>query len=131
MDRYDLDEQNAVRDHDAIMAATRSPRIDPPLVYKTIEDARSVDLAASRQIGDDLSPPLDDDLMEQLAEVLAQVRIDMRTEFEDALDLAAAPLRERIAVLECQLSLLMVLLGGDSGRTLEASETVRKLRMAK
>jgi hypothetical protein len=84
MDRYDLDEQTAVRDHDAIMAATRSPRIDPPLVYKTIEDARSVDLAASRQIGDDLSPPLDDDLMEQLAEVLAQVRTDMCTEFEDA-----------------------------------------------
>lgn len=84
--------KNAARDHDAIMAATRSPRIDPPLVYKTIQDARSVDLAADRQIGDDLSPPLDD-LMEQLAQVLAQVRIDMRTEFEDALDLATAPLR--------------------------------------
>ena len=40
------------------------------------------------------------------------------------------PLRERVAVLEGQLALLINMLGGNNGgKSLEASEVIRKVRV--
>jgi hypothetical protein len=91
----------------------------PAIVHKTI-------LGKVQAVPfDDDAPPLTDDQIEILADVLAQIRI----EFRDTIDDAIAPLRERIAVLEGQISILTSLLGSDSSRSFEASETIRRLHM--
>jgi hypothetical protein len=52
----------------------------------------------------------------------------LRAEFQVAVDEAAAALRERVATLEGQLSVLVNLVTNTDGRrSLEASETIRKL----
>lgn len=83
--------------------------------------------------------PFPDELIDSLAEVLVQVRADfqasvdaacerLRAEFQVTVDDATAALRERVATLEGQLSVLVSLVTNtDGGRSLEASETIRKL----
>ena len=110
--------------HDAIMEATRVLRNTvPEIVYKTIENARPSDNSTTN--ADDI-PPFADDQIDVLAEVLVQLREELQT----MVDAAIAPLREKIANLEGQISVLTALLGSDSGKSFEASETVRKLRVA-
>jgi hypothetical protein len=58
-----------------------------------------------------------------LAQVMAEINLGIQTRVEDA----TLALRERIAVLEGQLSMLTALLGND--KNFEATEVVRKLRM--
>ena len=70
-------------------------------------------------------PPLfDEDQVEAIAAALAQ----QRQELASMLDQAIAPLRERIAVLEGQIGMLMVMLGnGNNGaRPLHASAVCRR-----
>jgi hypothetical protein len=98
----------------------------PEIVHKTNMDARRVLLSDDGDTNgdDDVPPPLTDEQMDIIAQVLAQMRMDFQAAIEDA----TAPLRERIATLEGQISILTSLLS-DSGKSIEASETVRKLHV--
>jgi hypothetical protein len=132
--RRDLAEREvaAEMDHEQIMAAMRvndgvskNPSFSPPaIVHKTNYDA----MVMRQNFADNPSPSgfNDNELLDGLADALAQNNIDM----QGRIDEAVAPLRERIAVLEGQLSMLMAMLG-DNSKTIEASEseTVRKLRV--
>jgi hypothetical protein len=44
---------------------------------------------------------------------------------------AMSEIRERVATIEGQLSALIMLLGGDSTRSIEASETISKLKLGR
>ena len=65
---------------------------------------------------------------EDQVEVIAQVIAEIRGEYQDAIAEAVAPLRDRILALEAQLSMLTTLIGGN-GKSFEASEVIRKIRM--
>lgn len=112
--RDDLEERERVLDedplamHDALMA-TRPP---PQIVYKKFV-GRQEPLADDTNINVDPATSdalFNNDQMEVMADVLAQTRIDLQARIDDA----TAPLRERIAVLEGQLSMLTNLLGSSS-----------------
>jgi hypothetical protein len=110
-------------EHDNIMAATRIPM--PSIIHKTNMDARVLlDPDDGNGNGDNEPLPLTDEQIDIFAQVLAQIRKD----FQAAIDDATAPLRDRIVALEAQISLLTNLLN-DSSKTIEASETVRKLHV--
>lgn len=128
--RADLEERERLFDadpegmHDAVMAATR-PRELPhvgQLVHKEFSGRQLPGRTLPGDANDD--DPMTADQIEIISMVLAEVTI----EFQNAIADAAAPLRERIAVLEGQLSMLTNLIGGN-GRSFEASETIRKIRM--
>jgi hypothetical protein len=105
-------------EHDIIMAATRPSM--PEIVHKTtIQKDTRVSFSNN---GDD-TLTFTDDQVEQLADVLAQYRLELQAEIDDAI----APLRERIAVLEGQLAILASLL--SEGRSFKASETIRELQV--
>jgi hypothetical protein len=109
-------------EHEAVMAATRTPM--PAIIHKTNMDAGRVLLTDDGDNGDTEPPPLTDEQMDILAQVLAQIRLD----FQSAIDDVVAPLKDRILTLEAQISLLTNLLS-DTSRSIEASETVRKLHV--
>jgi hypothetical protein len=70
--------------------------------------------------------------LDAIAQAIAESRVELRTEIQGTINGAVAPLRERVAMLEGQVSALMMLLGSDSRPSIEASETstTRKLRMS-
>jgi hypothetical protein len=131
--RADLEEREAkdcahsfldpLAEHDAIMQATRTM---PPTIHKTNMDARRVLLSDDGNGNGDPEPPppLSDEALDILAQVLAQIRLDFQAAIEDAV----APLNQRIAVLEGQISILTSLLSSDS-KSIEATETTRKLHV--
>jgi hypothetical protein len=115
----DLAEYDPIVDHNRVMEATRPVRKDgPQLVFKDGPGK------VIRQIDD--QPPLTDDLVDALAQVLVELRKDCRV----MIDEVVTPLRERVAVLEGQLAMLVNMLGGNNGgKSLEASEVIRKVRV--
>ena len=70
-----------------------------------------------------MSPPID-----VVAQALADLRIEMRGEFQDMVDTAVGPLTEAVAVLQGQVSVLMNLIGSlvNNNTVKEASETKTK-----
>jgi hypothetical protein len=98
----------------------------PEIVHKTTMDARVLpnDDDGNGNGDDPIPPPLTDEQMDIIAQVLAQMRMD----FQAAIDDAIAPLRDRIATLEGSINTLMAMLN-DSGKSIEASETVRRLHV--
>jgi hypothetical protein len=146
------EEEEALRTHDSIMQELRATirrfhmqrssfscqrPANLGLVFKDKQNAKEFLVGEVEPVPLDCNDgplngdtPLDDDMMEAVAMALAEIKLQMRAECEDAIVGALGPLRERIAMLEGQLSVLTVVLGGgDGNRTLEASETVRKLRV--
>jgi hypothetical protein len=109
--RADLAEREA---NETIMP-TRSM---PAVIHKTIADARVVAPPA-----DELPPEFSDDQLDIIAGALAEIRQDFRDQMEAAL----APIRERVAFLEGQLSILL----NPNSKTIEASEVVRKLHVTR
>ena len=98
----------------------------PPIVHKTVFGNKSAFPATAENA---VAPPFDDDQIDIVARVIAEIR----DETQDAIDAALAPLQQRIAVLEAQVSMLVTLLGGDANRSIEASssEIVRKLKVTR
>jgi hypothetical protein len=123
-------EQAAETDHDAVMASvslfTVNKLAPSSFVYKTKDDARVkqdiLDIDGDSN-GDE--PPLFND--EQL-DVLAQMIVDIRQDVRDMIDDAVAPLKERIASLEGSINMLMAMIG-DTNRSFESSEVIRKLKV--
>ena len=112
--------------HDEVMEATRVLRsTGSQLVHKTMEGKIGIPKFSN---GDGDAPPFTDLQNEVLADAIAQIRMELQDTIASAIADAVAPLRDRIANLEGQISMLTALLG-DSNRskTFEASETVRKL----
>jgi len=71
------------------------------------------------------SLPIDDDMIEALAQALAELRI----EFQSTIDDAVGSLTEQVATLRGQVSVLTSLVGslvGNSNAVKEASETKTK-----
>ncbi len=59
------------------------------------------------------SPPLDDDLIDAIAQALAEQRVEIAGQIDQML----APLRERVASLEGQVQTLLSVIGGGNGGT--------------
>jgi hypothetical protein len=124
-EREQLALDDPIAGHDALMAALRPAPIEkkaPAVILKRHDEARVM----PRQLEEagDLSPD-STALAEAVGDALAQLRSDCA----DMIDAATADLRERVATFEGQLGMLMTLLGGNSERTFEASEVVRKLKV--
>ena len=122
-------EEDPIAAHDAIMAATRvTKKSATAVIHKTRQDARvrqSQPYADNNGHGDNLVPPFTDEQMDTMASVL----VEIREETQSMIDTAIAPLRERIANLEGQLSMLTSMMGNGNGKAFEASEVVRKLKV--
>jgi hypothetical protein len=114
--RADLAERQA---NDTVIGlGTIVPRPPSGIIHKTIADARVV---APPEFEHDVQTEFTDNQLEILAAAMAEINRDM-------MDDALAPLLERIATLEGQISVLMALLNPNS-KTIEASEVVRKLHV--
>jgi hypothetical protein len=123
-----------LRAHDAIMQALTPMSA---IVHKDY-DAGSAE-PPDDDNGQHQPMPFPDELIDSLAEVLVEVRTDfqatvdgaserLRAEFQTTVEDATAVLRERVAILEGQLSVVASLVTNtDGNRSLEASETIRKL----
>ena len=70
--------------------------------------------------------------IDTIAQAMALLSTDLRSEFQAAIDSVVTPLRERVVALEAQIGTMMALLNIDSNRSIEASETstIRKLRVS-
>ena len=114
-------ELDPVKAHDAIMRATRPP---PMIIHKEYTGKQP------QLIPDDSDqPPLfSDEQIDVVAQALADLRIEMRGEFQDMVDTAVGPLTEAVAVLQGQVSVLMNLIGSlvNNNTVKEASETKTK-----
>jgi hypothetical protein len=117
-------ELDPVKAHDAIMRATRPP---PMSIHKEYTGKQPQLLP-----DDSDQPPLfSDEQIDVVAQALADLRIEMRGEFQDMVDTAVGPLTEAVAVLQGQVSVLMNLIGSIVGNNnnnsvKEANETKTK-----
>jgi hypothetical protein len=134
----DCDEQTAIRDHDAIMAdvATVLRRYNAPLVYKRMDNARVKqdvqDLldGDGDANGDEPWSPFTNEQTDIIIYLISEFRQEVSNMIDDAVVEAVAPLKERIAMLEGQVSTLVMLIS-DNGKSFEAVETVRKMRIGR
>jgi hypothetical protein len=122
-------ELDPVKNHQRIMQMTRPP---PVIIHKEYLGKQP-----SLSKGDEPpSLPIDDDMIEALAQALAETRIQLRDEFQSMVNEAIGPLTEQVAVLQGQVSVLLNLIGSIVGNNnssvKEASETrtktVRRVR---
>jgi hypothetical protein len=117
-----------VKNYERIMEMTRPP---PVIVHKEYTGGQP-----SLANGDDQPlPPIDDDMIEAVAQALAETSSRLRDEFQSMVNDAVAPLTEQVATLQGQVSVLMNLIGvivGNNNSIKEASETkiktVRRVR---
>jgi hypothetical protein len=122
-------ELDPVKNHERIMEMTRPP---PVIVHKEYTGRQP-----SLSNGDEPpSLPIDDDMIEALAQALPETRIQLRDEFQSMVNEAIGALTEQVAVLQGQVSVLLNLIGSIVGNNnssvKEASETrtktVRRVR---
>jgi hypothetical protein len=117
--RADLAERETNQTHAEVMAATRVPL--PAVIYKQYGGDQPV---LDDNGTDDVEPPMfTDEQLDTLAQVLAEVQLGVQAKIDDAI----APLNQRLTVVEAQLSMLTILLG-NSGKSFELSEVIRKVR---
>jgi hypothetical protein len=121
--RRDLAERQANAGHEEIMAATQVPLpAVPSVIYKQYEGDQLDDTDTNN--GDVEPPMFSDEQIDTLATVISEIKMEL----QDRIDDAVAPLAQRLAVVEGQLSLLTALLSNN--KSLEAIETIRKIRVA-
>jgi hypothetical protein len=122
-----------VKNHERIMQMLR-PTL-PNIIHKeyTRQPALIDDTNGN---GNDQLQLLTDDLIDALAQALAETRNELRVEFQAMVDTAMASLTEEVAVLQAQMNIVLSLIannnnsnGNSSSKTIEASETVRKVRV--
>jgi hypothetical protein len=107
------DDYDPIASHDAVMAATRS--LPPAVVHKThVTPPRQFDRMDSNN---DQEPPLfSDEQLDVVAEVLGEFRGELRNEID--------VLKERIANLEGQLSMLTTLLNGNGNNRPDSNTAI-------
>jgi hypothetical protein len=124
-----------VKNHERIMQMLR-PTL-PNIIHKqyTRQPALIDDTNGN---GNDHLQLLTDDLIDALAQALAETRNELRVELQAMVDTAMASLTEEVAVLQAQMNIVLSLVannnnnnsnGNSSSKTIEASETVRKVRV--
>ena len=122
-----------VKNHERIMQMLR-PTL-PNIIHKeyTRQPALIDDTNGN---GNDQLQLLTDDLIDALAQALAETRNELRVKFQAMVDTAMAPLNEEVAVLQAQMNIVLSLIANNnnsndnsSSKTIEASETVRKVRV--
>jgi hypothetical protein len=130
-DLSELLEDDPLVAHEAIMQATRSPMPASPMpviVHKkyvgdqptfTTNDSRRTSRRHNTPSddGDSQSLCFPDEQIDALAEVLAQTRTELRMDFQNMLDAATGLLRERVATLEGQLSMMTNLIANDKSKS--------------
>jgi hypothetical protein len=110
------------------MIATREAAMsEASVVYKVHAGNLSDDNSGSY----DDNVPFTEEQIDIVAQALADTRIDLQTKTQAMIATATSEIRERVAMIEGHLSALMTLLGGDSTRSFEASETIRKLKVGR
>jgi hypothetical protein len=97
-----------------------------PVVYKTCNSGPEPDGF------DGHGETFTDFQIDVIAEGMALLSKDLRSEFQASIDRHVTPLRERVIALEAQISAMLALLNIDGNRSIEASETstIRKLRVS-
>jgi hypothetical protein len=110
---------------------------DAGIIYKT-HNALDRDAGSDSNgslTGYDDPLPFSDEQIDIVARTMALLREELQTEIQRQAD-ALAAIRERVATIEGQLSVLMTLLGSNNNnnnaKTIEASETnmIRKLHVS-
>ena len=105
----------------------------PRIVYKTRES--NSDSTDALPVDNDQGPVVDDELLDAIAEVLADTRAELRDEWQAEIRKAITELRgeqdlhEAIAELRGQLAAMMNLFG-NGPKLFEAEQTVRKLKVS-
>jgi hypothetical protein len=105
----------------------------PRIIYKTREN--NSDDNDVLPVDNDQGPVFDDELLDAIAEVLAETRAELRNEWQAAIHKAVTELRaerglhEAIAELRGQLAAVMNLFG-NGPKLFEAEQTVRKLKVS-
>ena len=113
-----------VKNHERIMEMTRPP---PVIVHKEYTGKQP-----PLTNGDDQPlPPINDDMIEAVAQALAETSSRLRDEFQSMVSDAVGPLTEQVAVLQGQVNVLLSLIGSIVGNSngnsvKEASETKTK-----
>jgi hypothetical protein len=99
----------------------------PALVFKVTDNAAvGCELESIGQIVqcDDRAP-----FTYEQTEIMAVVIAELRAELQAEVAATLAPLRERCARLEGQLTMLTTMLGAEESRAIDAPEVVRKLKV--
>jgi hypothetical protein len=140
----DLILRPAADDHDLIMKSVQDTLTQyhrsQPLVYKThLNPPRGIgngngDLSDYASDGE--PPAFTDFQMDVISTVLAETRMEFQSAI-DALTDALNAVKQRVAMVEGQLSVVVAMIGNDNGRgvkTIEAKEsktkTVRKVKVS-
>jgi hypothetical protein len=124
-------EGDPVKNHKRIMEMTRPPM--PRIVHKEYT-GRQPPLPDN---GDDQPlPPIDDDMIEAVAQALAETSSRLRDEFQIMVAEAVGPLTEQVAALQGQVGVLLNLINAivgnnnSSRKMIEAeTKTTRKVRV--
>ena len=123
-------EGDPVKNHKRIMEMTRPP---PVIIHKEYTGKQP----PLPDNGDDQPlPPMDDDMIEAVAQALAETSSRLRDEFQSMVAEAIGPLTEQVATLQGQvgvlLNLINAIVGNNNNSIKEASETrtktVRRVR---
>ena len=120
-----------VKNHERIMQKLQ-PTL-PSVIYKDF-----VGKQPSLDVNGDEPPPFTDEQVDIVAAAMAELRVEMRIEFQDMLDSALGSLTEQLATVQGQVSVLLNLIGalvngnnngnGSSSKSVEAIETSNSTR---
>jgi hypothetical protein len=83
--------------HDRIMRATRPPM---PMIVRKEYSGKQPPLPSVADNADELPPLFSDEQIDVIAAALAEMRVEMRSEFRDMVNDLMAPLTEQVAVLQ-------------------------------
>ena len=123
-------ELDPVKNHQRIMEMTRPP---PVVIHKEYTGEQPTLLDDTNGNGE--QPLFSDEQIDTIAQALAELRADLRDEWQAAIDKAITELRgekdlhEAIAELRGQLAAVMNLFG-NGPKLFEAEQTVRKLKVS-
>jgi hypothetical protein len=116
-------ELDPIKAHERIMQATRPP---PMIIHKEYIGEQP----PLPDNGDELPSLFSDEQIDVIAQAFADLRTEMRGEFQDMINDAMGPLMEQVAVMQGQMSVLLSLINtivGNSNNSIkEASETKTK-----
>ena len=115
-------ELDPIKAHEQIMQATRPP---PMIIHKEYTGKQP----PLQDNGDELPSLFSDEQIDVIAQAFADLRTEMRGEFQDTVNDAMGPLMEQVAVMQGQMSVLLSLINtivGNSNNIKEASETKTK-----
>ena len=126
-------ETDPIAAHERIMQMTRSTL--PTIVHKEYTGRQP---ALDSNGNGNEPPPFTDEQVDIVAAAMAELRVEMRTEFQDMLESALGSLTEQLATVQGQVSVLLNLIGtlvsngnngnGNNAKSIEASDEIKTTR---